>query len=153
MGTNTYWPAAPASGMTDIEQRAGVQPISDIEAETLRLEEELAETDQEYSDLWALYGPGGTHDADRRRERGTLAVEIRDAFATQGKKITETEVEDRACQHPAYKRLCDDAVIGRAKFKMLETRRARIERRLDFLREHLRRGNKALDFVSREPRA
>lgn len=121
----------------EIEGRIGVAPIEDLLAE-------LAATEEEWSQLYGQHGPGGAFDAYRKAYRAVIACEIRDAAATAGRKVTESEVEDRACAHPKYQRLLDQAIIDRARFAALDARRASVM-------ERVRRDNRLVDFRSREP--
>jgi Trp operon repressor len=106
------------------EQLLGVEPIDALLGE-------LARTTQEWAALFALHGPGGAWEAQRKALWCLLATEIRDAAATRGEKITEGAIEQRAHAHPRYIRFCDEAIVSRTRYAVLESERESLTMRVN----------------------
>ena len=126
------------SKMAEIEARIGVDPVMELLAERQDLIDQVAP-------LRALYGPGGTWDAQRKMELANLKMLIRAQAEAADTKRTEAYLEDAAHADPRYKNLVAQATTDRANLSILEDKVNAIEARI-------RRGDAVIRYVSAEAR-
>ena len=126
------------SRMAEIEDRIGVAPVEELLAERQELVEQVAP-------LRALYGAGGTWDAQRKMELANLTMLIRAQSEAASIKRTEAYLEDAAHADPRYKNLVAQATTDRANMSILEDKVNAIEARI-------RRGDAVIRYVSAEAR-
>jgi len=126
------------SRMAEIEDRIGVAPVEELLAERQDIVEQVAP-------LRALYGAGGTWDAQRKMELANLKMLIRAQAEAADTKRTEAYLEDAAHADPRYKNLVAQATTDRANLSILEDKVNAIEARI-------RRGDAVIRYVSAEAR-
>lgn len=99
-----------------------------------RLAAELAATDQEWADLEAVYGPGGSWDARRKAYRSGYAILLRDQARERGEKVTEAMIEERAAAHAAVLSWLAASELEKARHSLLGAQREAITERIRHLR-------------------
>jgi uncharacterized protein (DUF1778 family) len=125
-----------ASPMTDVEQRMQLVPLEELLAERDEIVSQLAH-------LRALYGSGGTYDSLRRIELSKAQAVVRAQAALEGKKTTESAIEEAAHVSNGYVDFVIQATAERADWILLE---ARLEG-IDFT---INRGQAVAKFVAQE---
>jgi hypothetical protein len=112
----------------DAEDHAGAaeQLIDDIEA----LENTRAP-------LYAVYGPGGTWEAERKCLLSACAVAYRMDAADEKRKVTEAAVNDLAHDHADYRTRIDLATEERTKMALLDAEIAAKTRRYELAKSRI----------------
>lgn len=122
----------------DVEAMCGADSLDDIHST-------LAESDDEWADLWADYGPGNLTERALKTLISGEANTMRDAAKENGTKITESELEQRA---NATKTVADE-------IKRHRERRKRYQQLAEFRESLLRqyyRGESKLKAFANLPR-
>lgn len=104
----------------DIEARMGLIPLEELLAERDTLVSRLAR-------LRAVYGPGGTFDAQRKIELSKAQALVRAQATLEGKKVTEAYLDEAAHCADSYVQCITDATSERADWITLEERVAGID--------------------------
>jgi hypothetical protein len=120
----------------EIEQRMGIPPLEVLLAERDDLVRQVAR-------LRALYGPGGTFDAQRKIELSKAAAVVRAQAVLEGKKVTESYLDEAAHTSNGYVDFIIQATSERADWILLE---ARIEG-IDFT---INRGQAVAKYLANE---
>jgi len=105
----------PLTPLGEIEQRMGIPPIESLLAERDELVRQVAR-------LRALYGSGGTYDSLRRIELSKAQAVVRAQAALEGKKTTESAIEEAAHVSNGYVDFVIQATSERADWILLEAR-------------------------------
>jgi hypothetical protein len=108
----------------DVEAAHGAEPLDELLAE-------LDATEDEWADGWALYGPGGLLDDQRKALLDATAMELREMMKAQGGKVTDGLIDEMAHADERYKKFLDEHVIKRAEWIRLDKKRDRIEMRFN----------------------
>jgi hypothetical protein len=108
-------PTKTASPMTDVEQRMQLVPLEDLLQERDDLVSQVAR-------LRAIYGPGGTFDAQRKIELSKAAAVVRAQATLEGKKVTEAYLDEMAHVSEGYVQFIAAATSARADWILLEAR-------------------------------
>lgn len=122
--------------MSDAEIGLGVEPIDMLEAA-------LAETEKEWSDGWAYFGPGGLYADDQNAKIAAVSLRVRSGWdeAKQG-KMTDQKVKDDAHADPEYQNWLLGRALDRARYIQVDQKRTLIHARIA-------RGNAVLRASSR----
>lgn len=124
--------------MTDMELRAGVEPLEQLLDERATLVAQVAP-------LWAAYGPGGTAEHTRKNELARLDGLIRALATGQGQKVTEPMVDAATHAHPDYLAFVAKMTTDRARFFALNAQ-------LDAIEYRVQRGQALLRMYAAESR-
>ena len=109
----------------------GVQSF--IPAEADQLLQHLANTEKEWADGAALFGPGGMHTDFKESKQAVIALQIRDEREGKKEKITDDLIKQMSRAHPTFSAYLDESLIKQAKWRALDAKRKRIEMRLKLL--------------------
>jgi hypothetical protein len=125
-----------ASPMTDVELRMQLVPLEDLLAERDDCVSQLAR-------LRAVFGPGGTYDAQRKIELSKAQAVVRAHAALEGKKVTESFLEEAAHCADSYIAFVTEATSARADW-------IRLEERLTGIDFTVQRGQAVARFAAQE---
>ena len=126
--------------MSEIESRAGVQPIDELLDERDTLVQKVA-------NLRAVYGSFGTWEAQRKMMLARLKGQVRaeSLRGTTARKLTNDQIDDEAHDHPEYMDFITTATKERATWIVLESKIEAIDFRIQ-------RGQAVVRFASAEAR-
>ena len=120
---------------TELESRAGIEPLDQLQAERRLL---LVE----YAGLKSLHGPFGKFDHFRKQLVEALKVRVRLRLLEKEVKVTESMIDAMAHNEPEYLKLLEDGQKDATRYIVLEMQvtelEERIENRLAMLRMHTR---------------
>lgn len=120
----------------EIEARCGLIPLEELLSERDELVSQVAR-------LRAVHGPFGTYDALRKIELAKVAAMIRAQSVLEGKRVTESYLEESSHCHDAYVAWVTTMTTEKADYIILENRIAGIN-------DTIMRGNVVGRFVSQE---
>lgn len=103
------------SPMALLEERLGLDPVSEMMARRERLVDQVA-------DLRAKHGSWGTWDHARKTELATIKMVLRAQAQRDGVKVTEASLEDSAHADPRYMEFVTNATVERANLTRLEAK-------------------------------
>ena len=109
--------------MTDIEERAQIEPLDELLAERSDLIEQVA-------GLRAKYGPGGLFDALRKLELSTISSYARAVAAKDGIKVTEAFLDEQAHASERYAGSLAEATQERIRWITTEAKIDAIDARI-----------------------
>ena len=101
------------AGLRDFESRIGVDHI-ELHAQRWR------DLSKQRAPLHAVYGPGGTFDAQRKANLSTIKMEIRAEATLSGSKLTVDEIDSMAHADDRYVEFITKAVQDRTKLAEIE---------------------------------
>lgn len=107
----------------EVEGRADVLPLGDLQARRRKLLERLAP-------LKALHGHGGLFDDKRKQMLEAMKVRHRMAMTAEGIKVTEGMVEAHAYADPQYEAFLDQGVTDRIDYITLANELTEIEEQI-----------------------
>jgi hypothetical protein len=87
--------------------------------------------------LYAVYGPGGTWEAERKALLCILAVSIREGYQSKQQKVTEAQLDQEAHADHGYEERINLATEERTKMALLDAEIAAKERRYELARARL----------------
>lgn len=103
------------------------------QAESLILEIEARENTR--APLFAVYGPGGTWDAERKTVLSVVAVKIREQV--NGAKITEAQIDQQAHAAQMYMDRIELAVEERTTMALLDAEISALTRRYELAKSRI----------------
>lgn len=119
-----------------IEVTLGVEPMDVLEAELDAMSEEWARG-------WALFGPGGMLDAQRKALLSAREIAIKDEWnEIKLGKLTDAKLDAAAHADPTYRKWLDDMQLCRAQWILLDQAR-------DLIHARIARGNALLRASAR----
>jgi hypothetical protein len=122
----------------EAQARAGVPDLDDLHDKRRT----IIET---HGELMALHRNKSLLDGKRKETLALCALEVRDRFETEGKKVTEARVDDEAHVHPRYRQWLSDTIVDGAKALMYENI-------VNECNELIKRGDSAMYQYSSEPK-
>jgi hypothetical protein len=126
------------AGMRDAESRVGVGSIEDHVARWLKLSKERAP-------LYAVHGPGGTFDPERKAKVSTIKMHVRAVSVAAGQKLTVDEIDATAHADDRNMDYITQATGER-------TRLAEIEDEMEAIKMVVNREQGLIRAYSQEPR-
>jgi hypothetical protein len=100
-----------------------VTNILDAEAQALTAEQiadDIEALENTKAPLWAVYGPGGTYEAERKNLWCMCAVDVRSDAQQAGTKMSEAAIEQAAHVSTAYRDFLNSAEDDRTQLALLE---------------------------------
>jgi hypothetical protein len=76
--------------------------VEDIVAEATDIIADIEALENTRAPLFAVYGPGGTWDAERKSLLCAVADEMRLGFQAEGARFTEAQIDQKAHADPRY---------------------------------------------------
>lgn len=126
------------------ESEMAPHDIADVEP-LAKLHHEMDQKKARYAALWALYGPGGVWEHDRKALLASLSQTARHALLASGLKFTEAMIDESARASGKYMECLGTAKKERTEFEMLDLE-------LDQIRHRIRRGDSIQYLASRASR-
>lgn len=147
---NAQW-VKPADGFVGLldaqaawESEMAPHDIADVEP-LAKLHHEMDQKKARYAALWALYGPGGVWEHDRKALLASLSQTARQALLASGLKFTEAMIDESARASEKYMECLATAKQERTEFETLDLE-------LDQIRHRIRRGDSIQYLASRASR-
>lgn len=125
--------------MRELEARAGVFNGDALLAERLALSVKLAPLD-------AIVGPAGVGDAQLKSLLYAIAAEHRQAFSAEGRKVTETAIEEAARSDARYRDKIEEMSTIRTEYVILRAL-------VDNLTSRLQWAMAVMRYAANEPRS
>jgi hypothetical protein len=122
--------------MRDLEARAGVRSLDDLLTAREGIMARLAR-------LRSLYGPGGVADHLRKVEICKLKSLIRLQALKDGRKVTESQIDDEGHAHHEYQAILQHMAAERQEW-------AKLEEDMESLQFELNRGQALIKFAAAE---
>ena len=109
--------------MSELEERAGIEPLDELLAERLALIAQVAP-------LRAKYGPGGLFDPLRKLEIATISATTRLLAAKDGVKVTEAFLDEQTHASERYAGFLAEATQERIRWITIEAKIDAIDARI-----------------------